>query len=133
MSGFEVREKPTFEGVKDRNWPSTASISLQESGYAGLTVYARAAMKALGEVSPEWTGFNIPKDTPPDEAEKIIKKQIGDTLAETAKKLRAQVAQEHPEVKAKDVTVYHLRYYVFTLKLGETSRTCEMVCSVPLP
>lgn len=132
MSGFEVREKPTYEGAKDQNWPSTASLSLQESGYYGLTVYARAEMRPLGELQSDFSALKVPENTPQEDRSKVARKLAEDQLAATQTKLRAQIAKERPEVAAKDIGTYTLRYYYFTLKLGEAKRECEMVCSVPV-
>lgn len=132
MCGLEAREKPIFDRAKDQNWPQTASIQLHLDGYCGMSVYARAGVKCLGESRQELSSFMVPDNTPKEEILKLYEKKIADTLAEGAKGLREQIAKEHPEIAAKDVMLYHLRYYYWTLKIGETSRQCEMVCSVPL-
>ncbi len=132
MCGFEVRERPTYEGVTDRDWQSTASISLEQAGYAERVLFARAGLRPLGELAVDATAIVLPENTPREEAKKLIDKQVTALLPATAKKLREQVAKEHPDVPAKDVRIYCVRYYVWTLKLGETLRQSEMACSVPV-
>ena len=132
MSGFEVREKPTFENATERNWPQTASISLRDGGYDSLTLSAAAGMQALGQISPEQGALQIPKDTPPEDVQKVADKLIDGLFGPLQSKLLAQVAKDHPEVPARNVSVYCLRDFVFTLKLGEHSRKCELVCAVKI-
>lgn len=130
MAGFEMREKPTFENVTDQNWPETASFSMQDAGYENASLVAVAGMRTLGEVEPDPGALQIPKDTPKEDMEKVYFRQIDELRPSLEKKLLGQVAKDHPAVPAKDIGVYCLRDYVFTLKLGEHSRKCVLVCSV---
>jgi hypothetical protein len=44
-------------------------------------------------------------------------------------KLSERIAKEHPEIAAKDVSFYCLRYCVFTLELGGQVRKCGLIYS----
>ena len=129
MSGFEVREKPTFEHVVDQNWPDTASFSLEYLGFARATLSAVAGMRAVGEIAPEQGALDVPEDTAPEDVMKLRNKRVEALLGSLKTKLLSQVAKDHPEIAAKDISVYSMRHYVFTLKLGDNERKCDLVCS----
>lgn len=127
MSAFEVRESPTYESATDRQWPSKAAFSLGDDGFDDTMLFAVAKMLPVDKVSAEEGAVKVPEGTPQGDIRKIVEKQIGDLVPSLKAKLLATVAKDHPEIAAKDVSVYSLRHCTFYLKLGDETRQCVLI------
>ena len=125
MSGYEVREKPTFQNVTDQDWPNTASFVIEGTG-TGSTLLAVAGARSVGTASADPELVQIPKDTPKEEIGKLWEQQIMQQMPSVQKKLLETVAKDHPEIAMRDVRVYALRYYSFTMKLGDEKHCSDM-------
>jgi len=122
MSGFEAREKPTFENAADQNWPDTASFQLRDAGFAAAMLFAVAKMRPVGDISPDEGALKVPEGTAQEDAVKILNKQIEALLPSLKAKLLAKVANDHPEIAAKDVSLYFIPVCEFVFKVGDQSR-----------
>jgi hypothetical protein len=129
MSGFEVRERPTFEKAADQDWPDTASFSLRERGYADTALYAVAKMAPLGSMPPDPGTVRVPDGTPEEKVDEVFVRLVDAQFPSMKAKLSERIAKEHPEIAAKDVSFYCLRYCVFTLELGGQVRKCGLIYS----
>ena len=125
MSGYEVREKPTFQNVTDQDWPNTASFSVEGTD-TGSMLFAVAGMQSVGTASADPKLVQIPKDTPEEEVGKLYEQQIIQQMPSVQKKLMENVAKDHPEIAMRDVRVYAQRYYSFTMKLGDEKHCSNM-------
>jgi hypothetical protein len=126
MSGFEARENPTYENAGDQNWPNTASFLLRDNGFATATLFAVAKMRPVGDISPDEGALKVPAGTAQEDISKILNKQIEALFPSLKAKLLAKIAKEHPEIAAKDVSLYCLRYCSFVFKVGDHQRECYL-------
>jgi len=129
MSGFEVRENPTFENAADQKWPDTASFSLRDGGFADTALFAVAKMRPVDQISPAEGALKVPEDTPKEDIDKVLNKQIEALFPSLKAKLLAKVTNDHPEIAAKDLSFYCLRDCSFVLKVGDNQRKCDLVYS----
>lgn len=129
MSAFEVRENPTYEKAVDQDWPAKASFSIGDGDFVDSTLFAVAKMLPIDQMPVEQSLLHIPEGTPEKETAGVLNKQIEALLPSLKAKLLDKVANDHPEIHAKDVSFYRERSCVFNLKLADQTRTCLFVYS----